>query len=351
MKTIAKVAWKSPSNIAFIKYWGKLPNQIPANPSLSLTLEKCFTTTAITIYSLPNPVNSVSFNFLFHGNEHPGFSDRIANYLNSLTDRFPFLNQYHFTIESENSFPHSAGIASSASAMSALALCLVTIDKRLADNNNGDLYRKASEIARLGSGSAARSVFGEYATWGEIENMPGSSNEFASPLNFQVHSSFLCLRDTVLIIDNEKKKVSSSQGHSLMQNHPFAEPRFINARKNLLSLIKIMQEGNFAEFSQILELEALSLHAMMMTANPWYTLLAPNTLQLIQRIRDFRNQTGTKISFTLDAGPNVHVIYPADEDEKVKIFIENELLQYTKDNYYILDNIGLGPELLVDEFK
>jgi diphosphomevalonate decarboxylase len=88
-----------------------------------------------------------------------------------------------------------------------------------------------------------------------------------------------------------------------------------------------------------------------MTASPWYTLLAPNTIPIIQRIRDFRNETGTKITFTLDAGPNVHVIYPAEDDEKAKIFIQTELMKFTKVNSFILDNIGLGPELLVDEFK
>jgi diphosphomevalonate decarboxylase len=351
VKTIAKVSWKSPSNIAFIKYWGKTGNQIPANPSLSLTLEKCYTNTAITVQPLSTTKETVSFDFLFHGEENKLFSDRIEKYLNSLISILPVLSQYHFNIESENSFPHSAGIASSASAMSALALCLVTIEERLGETPKNDLYQHASEIARLGSGSASRSVYGEFATWGKIESVSGSSDNYASPLEFTPHSEYRCLRDTILIVDNETKKVSSSEGHSLMNSHPYAKARFADARQNLEKLLIVMQHGNFNDFAQILESEALSLHAMMMTANPWYTLLAPNSISIIQRIRDFRDETGTKITFTLDAGPNVHVIYPAEEDEKAKIFIQTELLKFTKDNSFILDNIGLGPELLIDEFK
>ena len=348
---IAKVAWKSPSNIAFVKYWGKTENQTPRNPSLSLTLEKCHTTTYITLKELKGDKPEVSFEFYFQGKKEPEFAERIGKYLNSLRKILPTLNNYHFVIESGNSFPHSAGIASSASAMSALALCLLTIEQRLGKVPEGDFYTNASGIARLGSGSAARSIFGEYATWGKYVNNNESSDEYASPLKFKMHEMFQCVRDTILIIDNSKKKISSSAGHALMVDHPFAEQRFSNARHNLNELILAMHRGDFENFARILELEALSLHAMMLTANPWYTLLAPNSLIAIQRIRDFRNETNVNVTFTLDAGPNVHVIYPAQEDEKVKSFIETELLPLTLDNTYILDNIGMGPEMLIDEFK
>jgi diphosphomevalonate decarboxylase len=351
VRTLAKVSWKSPSNIAFIKYWGKTGNQLPANPSLSLTLEKCYTITTITVQPLSTTKETVSFDFLFHGEENKLFSTRIEKYLNSLTSILPVLSQFHFKIESENSFPHSAGIASSASAMSALALCLVSIEDRLGIKFKGDLYQRASEIARMGSGSAARSVFGEFATWGKIESVSGTSDNYASLLEFTPHANYKCLRDTILIVDDGTKRVSSSVGHSLMKNHPYAIARFADARQNLEKLLIAMRHENFSDFAQILESEALSLHAMMMTASPWYTLLAPNTIPIIQRIRDFRNETGTKITFTLDAGPNVHVIYPAEDDEKAKIFIQTELMKFTKVNSFILDNIGLGPELLVDEFK
>lgn len=350
MREIAKIAWKSPSNIAFIKYWGKYGNQFPKNPSLSMTLDKCTTETGITL--LPREGRGgIDFEFRFHNELNDAFSARIGKYLESIKEELSFLEDYRLLIESKNNFPHSAGIASSASAMSALALCLTSIEERLGKGFNGDMYTRASIFARLGSGSASRSIFKEFAVWGKTNAVTRSSNDFACRLNSPIHNKFKCLRDTILIIDKDEKKVSSSVGHSLMNNHPYAEQRFSNAEKNLKSLLAAMEEGNFTEFAFILEHEALSLHAMMMTAKPWYTLLSPNTIQVIQLVKQFREQEGVELTFTIDAGPNVHLIYPAEEDDKVKDFISNEILEFCQEGNYILDNIGMGPELLVDEFK
>lgn len=349
MKETAKIKWKSPSNIAFIKYWGKYGNQFPMNPSLSMTLDKCATETSITLLKKKKNGN-IDFSFLFEGKENEVFAERIGKYLQSLESELSFLHDYKLVIESENSFPHSAGIASSASAMSALALCLTTIEQRLGKPLDKDLYTKASGIARLGSGSASRSIYKEFAVWGETIAVEGSSNEFARGLTIPVHETYSCLRDTILIINKDEKIVSSSAGHKLMDSHPYAKSRFENATGNLTRLIDIMQTDDFNEFAYILEHEALSLHAMMMTARPWYTLLQSGTLQVIQMVRKFREENDVNITFTIDAGPNVHLIYPATEDLVVKEFIESELLTYCEDQKYILDNIGAGPELLVDQF-
>ncbi len=351
MKELARIIWKSPSNIAFIKYWGKYGNQYPKNPSLSMTLEKCFTQTGVRVFHKNESKDEIDFTFLFEGNEHEAFSERIRKYLGKLSSGLSILKDYKLLIESENSFPHSAGIASSASAMSALALCLASIEQRIGKGGNGDIYGYASAIARIGSGSASRSLFKKYTVWGETDIVPGTSNEFACELPFSVHPDFSCLRDTILIINKEEKKVSSSSGHSLMEGHPYAQQRFINAADNLERIVQAMRSGDFNDFATILEHEALSLHAMMMTATPWYTLLSPNTLSVIQKIRDFREETNTKVAFTLDAGPNVHVIYTAEEDRTVCSFIEKELLKYTQEGELIKDNIGWGPELIRDEFQ
>jgi diphosphomevalonate decarboxylase len=350
LKEIAKIAWRSPSNIAFIKYWGKHGIQLPMNPSFSMTLDKCTTETSITILQKKRS-ESIDFDFLFHGAENTPFSNRIGKYLNSLKEHLSFLHDYKLLIESENNFPHSAGIASSASAMSALALCLTSIEQRMGKGLSSDMYTKASHLARLGSGSASRSIFREFAVWGNSEAVPGSSDEFAMQYTLPVHSTFQCLRDTILIIDKEEKKVSSSAGHSLMNEHPYAKQRFQSAGKNLEQLVKVMSKGDFNGFAYILEHEALSIHAMMMTAKPWYTLLSSNTLKVIQLVKLFRENSGVNITFTIDAGPNVHLIYPAKEDEKVKAFIKDELLQFCHEKKFIADNIGMGPELLVDEFN
>lgn len=350
VKKNIQVSWKSPSNIAFIKYWGKNGNQLPMNPSLSMTLDKCYTETLITLEE-KKISNDLELEFLFEDKTNPKFEARIAKFIANNQNLLSFINNYKIKIESRNSFPHSAGIASSASAMSALAMCLATIEQRIGKNEISDLYKWASNLARLGSGSAARSVYGEYTIWGKSNSVLGSNDEYAIPLKAPVHKDYLCLRDAVLIIDSKQKKVSSSVGHSLMNDHPYAAQRFSNAKKNLSEILKAMQNGDFTQFAYLIEHEALSLHAMMMTAKPWFTLLSPNTLIAIERIRQFREETNTKICFTLDAGPNIHLLFPAEEDKKVRPFVENELAPLCVNNKYILDNIGIGPELLKDEFN
>lgn len=351
MKKIAQVSWKSPSNIALIKYWGKHGHQLPKNPSLSMTLSKCYTQTSVSLEKKQNTSSLVEVDFLLDGKTKPAFQKRILAYLSEIQDHFGFLRNYRLKIESSNSFPHSTSIASSASAMSALALCLNTLEQRFDNNIKGDFYQWSSNIARMGSGSASRSVYSEYALWGYDKNILHSSDNYAIPLTMPLHPDYKCMRDVVLIIDNKQRSISSSNGHELMNKHPYAEKRFENARKNLHEILSAMKSGDFEKFANIVEHEALSLHAMMMTASPWYTLLAPNTLVAIEKIKNFRAETKSKICFTLDAGPNIHLLFPAEEDSKVRSFISEELAPLCLKEEYIVDNIGTGPELMNEEFS
>ncbi len=350
MKKLASIVWKSPSNIAFIKYWGKSGNQYPKNPSLSMTLEKCYTMTEINVFDKTGNARDIDFTFSFKGKNNPQFTSRLHKYFFSISERIPILKQYIFQINSNNSFPHSAGIASSASAMSAMALCLTSLEQKIGNGLQSDFLRNAAVLARLGSGSATRSLFGGFSIWGEVDALPEASNEYGVPIPFLTDKCFSNLRDTILIIDSTEKKVSSSAGHSLMDGHPYAEQRYLNARSNLNLLMDCLKAGDFDEFARILELEALSLHALMLTAYPWYSLLSPNTLIALERIRDFREKTKIRVTFTLDAGPNVHVIFPVEEESRVAPFIEGELSKLCVDQMYIKDNVGRGPELLMEEY-
>jgi len=161
------VTWKSPSNIALIKYWGKKQDQIPQNPSISFTLDACATTTTLTYKKRENANDDFSFELYFEGKQKDDFKPKINTFLNRIEKYLPFLKVYDFTIETSNSFPHSSGIASSASGMSALALCLMSLEKELDPTmNNEDFNRKASFLSRLGSGSASRSIEGDLIVWG-----------------------------------------------------------------------------------------------------------------------------------------------------------------------------------------
>jgi diphosphomevalonate decarboxylase len=133
-----------------------------------------------------------------------------------------------------------------------------------------------------------------------------------------------------------------------MHNHPYAYTRFAQAHENLDKLTAIFESGNIEEFIKVVESEALTLHAMMMTSMPYFILMKPNTLQIINAIWKFRNETKIPVCFTLDAGANVHVLYPKNVNDKVLQFIKNELVGFCQNGQYICDEIGTGSQLTID---
>ncbi|WP_420603942.1 diphosphomevalonate/mevalonate 3,5-bisphosphate decarboxylase family protein [Flagellimonas sp.] len=337
-----KVAWKAPSNIALVKYWGKKANQIPANPSVSFTLDACATTTTI-FFSRKEDDSQFSFDLVFEGEPKEDFKPKIQTFLERIEIYLPFLKSYHLKIETSNSFPHSSGIASSASGMAALALCLMDMEKMMNPEMDSDFFnRKASFLARLGSGSACRSIEGDLIQWGEHQPIVDSSNLYGIKYPFKVNTVFKNFHDTILLVHKGQKQVSSSGGHNLMHNHPYAERRFEQAHEHLDSLKAIFSEGNLERFIEVVESEALTLHAMMMTSMPYFILMKPDTLQIINKIWDYRKKTKTPICFTLDAGANVHLLYPESVKEKAIQFIQDELVAHCENGHYICDRIGTG---------
>lgn len=350
LKNGGSFSWRSPSNIAVVKYWGKYGIQLPANPSLSMTLSESYTETTVTFN--PSTTRGVSVDLLFEGSSNEKFENRLLKYLVSISTLLPFLNLVKLEIESRNSFPHSAGIASSASAMSALALCLCSIENLLL---NGAMEKdkfdiRASYLARLGSGSASRSIYAPWAVWGSHSDIEGSSDEFAIKLDGDISHRFSNLRDTILITESGKKKVSSSTGHNLMNSNPYAENRFRIAGRNISSSVNSIYNDDMKLFGELLEHEALNLHGLMMSSIPGYILINGNTINIIEKVRDFRKDTDLPFYFTLDAGPNVHLIYPEDCNDTVNAFIESELKQFCENGMILHDSAGSGPEpLFTDE--
>jgi len=342
-----KFTWQSPSNIALVKYWGKKEHQIPKNPSISFTLNTCKTTTTLKFEKKEVPTELFSFDVFLDGKKQDYFKPKIETFFKRIESYLPFLKEYHFVIETSNSFPHSSGIASSASGMSALALCLMSIEKKLNPDITQEYFnKKASFLSRLGSGSACRSIEGDLIFWGIHKEIGGSSNLFGIKYPYQVHNNFKNYQDTILLVDKGEKQVSSTVGHNLMHNHPFAQQRFEQANNNISKLIEVFKTGNLKSFIEIVESEALTLHAMMMTSLPYFMLMKPNTLKIINAIWSFRNQTGLHICFTLDAGANVHVLYPENEIKQVLKFIQNELVAHCQNGHYICDRIGFGAKNL-----
>ena len=343
------VGWRAPSNIALIKYWGKRENQIPENCSLSITLEKSTTKTFLSFHKKKDRKRGISLKYFFHNNQQLLFEKKVERLLTDLMIEMPFLADYDLAFQSENNFPHSAGIASSASSMCALALCLVSMEQTVNQNklNEEEFYRKASAIARCGSGSASRSVYGGMVSWGYNPSIKHSSDEFATPFPLNKGSRLNQIMDIILIVSSKEKTVSSSMGHNLMNEHPYREGRKLQANNNLAKMIKAIRNDDFPTIAEIAENEALSLHALLMTSGSGGLLLKPNSLSIIEEIKRFRDSTGLDLFFTIDAGPNVHLIYYEDQREQVLHFVHQTLIAYCEDGKWIDDKKGCGPQLMI----
>jgi diphosphomevalonate decarboxylase len=339
------VAWESPSNIALVKYWGKKEFQFPLNPSVSFTLSKAVTQTQIA-YAFKPDQHELKLSFRLHDEQKSDFEERLKQYLEKVIIYLPFLNKLSLEIKSENSFPHSTGIASSASAFSSIALCLLDIENSFLHQNRSEenFFKKASFLSRIGSGSAARSIYEGVVLWGVTHGIANSSNEIAIEINDRIHSRFKNFYDVILLVDYKPKKITSSKGHSLMNDNPYAEVRFGEARKNACNVIKALEIGDLHHFLELVEYEALSLHAMMMTSYPGYFLMNPATLTIIEKIRQFRLNSGVPVGFTLDAGANVHALFPSDAYNRVMEFIHSDIKHYCLEQKFIIDHTGSGPK-------
>jgi len=340
-----KHRWTSPSNIAIVKYWGKLPGQFPMNPSLSFTLSSCHTDTEVEWNG--HPLNDDRrFVFYFDGHERPDFAPKLEQFFGFLDGEMPWLKECFPVIRSSNTFPHSSGIASSASAMSALALCLVTRERELFPDRFPDdtsFWQRCSSIARVGSGSACRSLYPIASLWGKTPAVPESDDHYGIPFAKNLHPLFHELRDYIFVVNASGKSVSSSAGHALMAGHPYREARIAQAHKNLEAVVGCLASGDWTGFSRISEEEALSLHALMMSSQPWYLLLEGASLKLLQAIRRLRESHDLPVCFTIDAGPNIHMLFPASCEQAVEDWIAAEAPDYRGPDQLIRDRAGKGP--------
>lgn len=322
-----------PSNIALIKYWGKYEGQIPANPSISFTLSNCKTETKMIFKS----GEKFSIKTFLAEKEETKFSEKIEKYFRNIEKYLPWILQGSFVIETENTFPHSSGIASSASGFGAIAKCLMEMDREFSSRNFFDV-KKASFLARLGSGSACRSVYDGLVVWGEVNEVEGSSDLYAVKYpDEEIHPIFRDFNDYVLLIHEGQKSVSSTVGHGLMNTNPYAERRFQEARENFVPMKEILKSGDLQAFMKLVEHEALTLHAMMMMSDPAFILMQTGTLQVINRVWEFRKETNLPLFFTLDAGANVHLLFPSEKKAEISNFIETELLRYTQNGGIVRD--------------
>ena len=219
----------------------------------------------------------------------------------------------------------------------------MNLDEQFSGKIADDLKaKKESFLARLGSGSACRSLYNGLVVWGKTDEVAGSSDLYAVQYpNEEIHPIFKNFNDWVLLIHEGEKSVSSTVGHGLMKTNPYAERRFQEAHENFTILKEILKTGDLQNFIKLVEHEALTLHAMMMMSEPAFILMKTGTLEVINKIWNFRKETGLALFFTLDAGANVHLLFPEDSDsDKIKEFIVKELLQHTQNNGVVKDEMN-----------
>ena len=283
------------SNIAFVKYWGvgkgRSNRRVPLNPSVSMTLDVARTTT--TVAFLPGLKQDVCT--INNRPAPPDALKRVRRVLDRVR-KIAHLKAFARTV-SVNHFPTSAGVASSASGFAALALA-ATRAAGLADT-----LKVRVPLTILGSGSACRSLYGGYVLWS-----PPTDGQASSRVRQLEDEDHWQLVDLVAILSREQKAVPSEQGHLLARTSPLLEGRLASLGRIVTKVKKAIRERNLQALGQWLEADALCMHAVMMTSRPALLYWEPATLAVVKAVRDLRVRRGLPCYFTIDAGPNVHVI-------------------------------------------
>lgn len=287
-------------NIAFIKYWGNRDNtlRLPVNGSISMNLDGLFTQTMVSFQpSLPFD------ELIINGHEVTGAGlDRVSYILDiirgmaNITDRAEVIT--------ENNFPSGAGIASSASAFAALALA----GSKAAGLNLNE--PELSLLARRGSGSASRSIPSGFVEW-QIGKSDEDSYAFsiAEPNHWN-------LVDCIAVVSSSHKKTGSTEGHSIAPTSPLQAARVADAPRRLEVCREAILNRDFDAFASIVELDSDMMHSVMMTSTPALHYWKPASLYVMSSVRQWRS-AGLPVCYTVDAGPNVHVICPESEARTV----------------------------------
>jgi len=298
------------ANIAFIKYWGNRPgaDNLPLNPSISMTLSACVTTTMVALLD-----ESASRDEIRLDGAPPG--EKSARRIGLFLDRVRRIagRKESARVTSQNSFPTDCGIASSASGFAALAVAASAAYGIRAD------AAELSRIARLGSGSAARSVPG-----GFVELHPGTTHEesFAEPIAPETHWPELC--DLIALVSREEKTVSSAEGHRIAHTSEAFTGRLAAIPDRAGRVRQGILRRDLALLGEAAEEDALSMHAVMLTSTPPLIYWTAGTLEAIRAVYGLRKR-GIEAYFTIDAGPNVHVLTLKRDAARVADEIAREL--------------------------
>jgi diphosphomevalonate decarboxylase len=287
-------------NIALIKYWGNRDDalRLPISGSISMNLDGLVTQTSVSFQP------SLAFDeLIINGHEVVGKAlGRVSDVLDIIRHAAGITAKAE--VVSENNFPMGAGIASSASAFAALALAA----SRAAGLDWSE--SQVSRLARLGSGSASRSIPGGFVEW-----KMGSGDEDCYAVSIAPPGHW-ALADCVAIVAADHKPTGSTEGHALAPTSPLQAARVAGAWQRLDQCRQAVLDRDFDALAKVVELDSDLMHAVMMTGSPPLFYWQPATLTVMQTVRDWR-QEGLPVCYTVDAGPNVHVLGPQAQMEEV----------------------------------
>ena len=303
------------SNIALIKYWGRSlesdPNMnIPSNDSVSMTKNgigdvKLQTHTTIEFSDAYDQDLALLNGEVLIGRN----MERILRVVNHLRKQVNL--DYCFKMMSKNDFPIQAGLASSASGFAALAIATVTaLGKDFSKE-------KISKIARLGSGSAARSIHGGFVYWNKGTSHETSfAEQICGPDEFNMDA-------VIAIIHEGKKDVTSDIGHRSAHTSPFNEVRIKLTQEQAKDIKKAILDDDFSKVGKIAEENCKYMHTVMMTSNPPLFYWHSDTLRLIKATEEIRKD-GLECYFTIDAGPNIHYLCRSEDSHELQKLLEKK---------------------------
>lgn len=295
-----KATAKAPANIASIKYWGRKDEKLrlPANDSISMNLSEVFTITTVE-FSESYKKDEVK---LVGKKLDRKEEKRIIDHLDRVRNLAKI--KTFAKVVTKNNFPTGTGIASSASGFAALTVAAVKASGLEFSE------RQLSILARQGSGSACRSVPDGFVEW---KSGTSSNSSFAHTL---FPSDWLNVVDILVIVEKKTKKISSSEGHALTESSPFYGVRISGMKDKLKKIKQALTNKDFKTFGEISEAEAVNMHAVMMTSCPPLYYWTPETLKIILSVIEWREE-GLPVYFTIDAGPNVHLLALPEEIDKI----------------------------------
>lgn len=305
------------TNIALIKYWGKKDAKLrlPLMSSLSMTLDKFYTDT-----SIEKADENV---FYLNGKKQTNAaSKRVFSYLELLKEKFSISDQ--LKISSINHVPTAAGLASSSSAFAALASAFCAYYNISVDQ------KELSRLARLGSGSASRSIYGGFAIW-QKGNDDESSYAYALDEDPKMDLHLLAIE-----LNQNKKKISSTVGMQEAQSSPFFKPWIARNELELNEMVHAIKNNDFTKLGTLAELNASEMHAVNFSAQPPFTYFEPDTIKAIHLVQTLRLQ-GIECYYTIDAGPNVKVLCQLRNVKDIKENFESSF------NNVNIVNASFGP--------